>query len=92
MGHSAFLRWSALQHQSWGNEGGKIFSEEHVSEDFVLVSASKLTTWPCLVESAGVELTLHSTGPQPSSYGLHHSLGHLLELWIPRGSLAFLRR
>lgn len=36
MGHSAFLRWSALQHQSWSNPGGKIFSEDHVSEDFVL--------------------------------------------------------
>lgn len=38
MGHGAFLRWTALQQQSYvdrddGQE--KIWSEDHVSEDFV---------------------------------------------------------
>ncbi|KAL8276305.1 hypothetical protein RQP46_011300 [Phenoliferia psychrophenolica] len=39
VGHNAFLRWSALQHQSFLDPNGKrvIWSEEHVSEDFVMV-------------------------------------------------------
>lgn len=36
MGHNAFLRWSALQHQALANPEGKIWSEDHVSEDFVM--------------------------------------------------------
>ncbi|GAA6048892.1 hypothetical protein JCM3770_007107 [Rhodotorula araucariae] len=49
MGHNAFLRWSALQHQAQANPEGKIWSEEHVSEDFVmtlnLVRAGYITRW-----------------------------------------------
>ncbi|GAA5994923.1 glycosyltransferase family 2 protein [Rhodotorula paludigena] len=49
MGHNAFLRWSALQHQATANPEGKIWSEEHVSEDFVmtlnLVRAGYITRW-----------------------------------------------
>ncbi|BGP17075.1 hypothetical protein JCM10213_006895 [Rhodosporidiobolus nylandii] len=36
MGHNAYLRWSAMQHQALANPDHKIWSEEHVSEDFVM--------------------------------------------------------
>ncbi|GAA5990322.1 hypothetical protein JCM10908_007317 [Rhodotorula pacifica] len=49
MGHNAFLRWSALQHQALFNEDGKVWSEEHVSEDFVMTlclnRAGYITRW-----------------------------------------------
>ena len=46
MGHNAFLRWSALQEQALNNADGKIWSEDHVSEDFVMSM--------CLLESGYV--------------------------------------
>jgi cellulose synthase/poly-beta-1,6-N-acetylglucosamine synthase-like glycosyltransferase len=35
-GHNAFLRWEALQLQAVDNPEGKVWSESHVSEDFVM--------------------------------------------------------
>ncbi len=43
MGHNAFLRWSAMQEQALTNPDNLIWSEEHVSEDFVMTM--------CLVEA-----------------------------------------
>ncbi|GAA5902502.1 hypothetical protein JCM6882_002769 [Rhodosporidiobolus microsporus] len=49
VGHNAFLRWSALQHQALSNPEGKVWSEEHVSEDFVMTlclnRAGYITRW-----------------------------------------------
>ncbi|GAA5823328.1 hypothetical protein JCM11251_007569 [Rhodosporidiobolus azoricus] len=49
VGHNAFLRWSALQHQALSNPEGKVWSEEHVSEDFVMTMclnrAGYITRW-----------------------------------------------
>ncbi|GAA6024995.1 hypothetical protein JCM10207_002107 [Rhodosporidiobolus poonsookiae] len=49
MGHNAFLRWSALQHAALDNPNGKVWSEEHVSEDFVqtlcINRAGYITRW-----------------------------------------------
>ncbi|GAA6010580.1 hypothetical protein JCM10207_007748 [Rhodosporidiobolus poonsookiae] len=49
MGHNAFLRWSALQHAALDNVDGKVWSEEHVSEDFVqtlcINRAGYITRW-----------------------------------------------
>lgn len=63
-GHNAFLRWSALQHQALENEGGKVWSEEHVSEDFVMTlclnRAGYITRWATYSQlgyKEGVSLT-----------------------------------
>lgn len=75
-GHNAFLRWSALQHQALSNEGGKVWSEEHVSEDFVMTlclnRAGYITRWATyskLGYKEGVSLTCDDELNRWQKYG-----------------------
>ncbi|GAA5852955.1 hypothetical protein JCM8547_004747 [Rhodosporidiobolus lusitaniae] len=72
MGHNAYLRWSAMQHQSLANPNNadnvwtknNVWSEEHVSEDFVMslnmTKAGYITRWATYANceyQEGVSLT-----------------------------------
>lgn len=107
MGHNAFLRWSALQHQSFidpADNKRKIWSESHVSEDFVMVrfdSEWGSRTRNPHARSCGRLRTSsqRATSPGPSALfssrrvtQLISQLGSVHEPRIPRGRLPIMCR
>ncbi|KPV73979.1 uncharacterized protein RHOBADRAFT_45272 [Rhodotorula graminis WP1] len=97
MGHNAFLRWSALQHQAQANPEGKIWSEEHVSEDFVmtlnLVRAGYITRWATYSKlgfEEGVSLSCDDelNRWQKYAFGCSEMVFQPFRYWFTRGPIS----
>lgn len=99
MGHGAFLRWSALQKQAWRcpHDGTvKIWSEDHVSEDFVmsirLLEVGYVNRWATysnnqFLEGVSLSVTDEVNRWQKYSWGCSEMLFNPLRYWIFRGPI-----
>lgn len=93
MGHNAFMRWSALQEQGLKNPGGLIWSEEHVSEDFVmsmcLMECGYTIRWATYTDQflEGVSLTAidELNRWQKYAYGSSEICLNPLKKWLGHG-------
>ncbi|GAA5859429.1 hypothetical protein JCM8547_006817, partial [Rhodosporidiobolus lusitaniae] len=94
VGHNAFLRWSALQHQALTNPEGKVWSEEHVSEDFVMTlclnRAGYITRWATYSNNEfkeGVSLTCDDelNRWQKYAFGCSEMVFNPLKTWYKKG-------
>ncbi|KAM0754659.1 hypothetical protein T439DRAFT_284745 [Meredithblackwellia eburnea MCA 4105] len=91
VGHNAFLRWSALQHQAFYNKGDAIWSENHVSEDFVmslnLNRAGYIVRWATYSKGEfleGVSLTINDelNRWQKYAFGCSEMVFHPIYRWL----------
>ncbi|GAA5885467.1 hypothetical protein JCM6882_009630 [Rhodosporidiobolus microsporus] len=99
VGHNAFLRWSALQHQALSNPEGKVWSEEHVSEDFVMTlclnRAGYITRWATYSKGAfkeGVSLSCDDeiNRWQKYAFGCSEIVFTPFKDWFKKGPLSSL--
>ncbi|GAA5856984.1 hypothetical protein JCM8547_008495 [Rhodosporidiobolus lusitaniae] len=101
VGHNAFLRWSALQQQARNNPEGKVWSEEHVSEDFVMTlclnRAGYITRWATYSNKEfkeGVSLSCDDelNRWQKYAFGCSEMVFNPLKNWWNRGPFSPLYR
>ncbi|GAA5856990.1 hypothetical protein JCM8547_008499 [Rhodosporidiobolus lusitaniae] len=94
VGHNAFLRWSALQHQALTNPEGKVWSEDHVSEDFVMTlclnRAGYITRWATYSNNEfkeGVSLTCDDelNRWQKYAFGCSEMVFNPIKTWYKKG-------
>ncbi|KAL8278286.1 hypothetical protein RQP46_009318 [Phenoliferia psychrophenolica] len=104
VGHNAFLRWSALQHQSFidpTDNKRKIWSESHVSEDFVmttnLVSKGYITRWATytnheFLEGVSLSCVDELNRWQKYAWGCSEMVFNPLRYWFTRSPFSPLYR
>ena len=101
MGHNAYLRWSALQDQMRFNRDGIIWSDEHVSEDFVmslnLINAGYILRWATYAKQGyleGVSLSCDDelNRWQKYSWGCSEMVFNPIKHWFTRSPFATLYR
>ncbi|GAA6034551.1 hypothetical protein JCM8097_005388 [Rhodosporidiobolus ruineniae] len=97
MGHGAYLRYSAMQHQAMDNPDGKFWSEEHVSEDFVMslnmTRAGYITRWATYALGGyqeGVSLTCDDelNRWQKYAFGCSEMVFTPFRYWFSRGPVS----
>ena len=100
MGHNAFLRWSALQEQALANEDGKIWSEDHVSEDFVmsmcLLEAGYTIRWATYTDGFLEGVSLSAVDElnrwQKYAFGVAEVCSNPFRYWFTRSPMSKLFR
>ncbi len=100
MGHNAFLRWSAMQEQGLRNEGGLIWSEEHVSEDFVMtmhiIEEGYIVRWATyttgFLEGVSLSAADELNRWQKYAFGVSEVCANPFRYWITRGPMTKLFR
>ncbi len=100
MGHNAFLRWSALQEQALSNEGGLIWSEEHVSEDFVMsmhiIEAGYTIRWATYTDGFLEGVSLSAADElnrwQKYAFGVSEVCANPIRYWFTRSPMSKLFR